>query len=114
MPDSSCNSYKLPATVASRLGSEGPKLCSGNEMTIRPRRYSIRPVFEPGVFERGALLPGKLGVATISSASMRTTCAPKRSFSSLVSPGTDTKVPLDCSPAITAAACSSGCGVSIR
>ena len=58
------------------------------------------------------------GVPSIDPTALRllavATRAAERALSSGVSPGTGTKVPDDCSPAIASAACSSGKAVSTR
>ena len=58
--------------------------------------------------------PAGWASATSSSGSRRSTRAPARAFSSGVSPGTATKVPDDCSPAITSTARRGSSAVSIR
>ena len=57
---------------------------------------------------------GSVGCVTAGRGSTRTTRARERALRSAVSPGNAMKVPLDCSPAMTSAACSEGVELSIK
>ena len=100
------SSNRLPPTVASMLGKDGPRFSIGQDNVTRARRSLV---------ESTAAVVGNEAAATgssrISSVSMR---AAERSFNAGVSPGTGTNVPLDCSPAIISTARRGSMLVSIR
>ena len=60
------SSNRLPATVATRLGSDAPKLSSGHDSTTSARRHTGLP---EAPF--GTPAPGSEGSATSSSSVMR-------------------------------------------
>ena len=100
------SSNRLPATVASRLGNDGPRLAIGQDRVRRARRRRVGSA---------ASVLGRDGAPTgPSRISSRSTRAAERAFSSGVSPGTATNVPLDCSPAMISAALRGSIAVSIR
>ncbi|WBY07897.1 hypothetical protein PIB19_22025 [Sphingomonas sp. 7/4-4] len=82
-------------------------MASGHDKVTRAvrRRPSPPPFGRPD--------PGSEGVATSPSSTSSSTRAACASRSASVSPGTRMKVPVDCSPAMVAAACSSGKAVSM-
>ena len=89
------------------MGSEGPQFVSGQDRVTRARRQS-------DAASLGRRAPGSVGSGTVSRGSSASTRAAARAFSSGVSPGMGTKVPLDCSPAIASAAACGSRAVSIR
>jgi len=80
---------------------------TGQDSTTRAARRVASP-------DLGRPDPGSDGTATSPSSVSSSTRAACASRSSSVSPGTRTKVPVDCSPAIVAAAWASGKAVSIQ
>lgn len=72
---------------------------------------AVRRVASPDL---GSPEPGSDGAATSPSSIKSSTRAACPARSSSVSPGTRTKVPVDCSPAIVSAACCNGKAVSIQ
>ncbi|KTS37599.1 hypothetical protein NS228_00040 [Methylobacterium indicum] len=105
-PVSGRSSNRLPATVARRFGREGPRFSIGQDRVTRARRRRAGSI---------AAVVGSEGASTgASNTSRRSTRAAERSLSSGVSPGTGTKVPLDCSPAIVSATRRGSLAVSRR
>ena len=105
-PLTALSSNRLPATVATRLGSDGPRFASGQDrVTVARVMRSPSTLPADGSERRGT---------ASSRMSRATTRAAERSLSSGVSPGTATKVPLDCSPAMISAARRGSIGVSSR
>ncbi|CAM5692718.1 hypothetical protein STENM223S_01603 [Streptomyces tendae] len=91
---SSPSSKRFPAMVVCRVARSVPMFSIGNSTTARAARTSS-----------GRVRDGSDGPRTPSSRTS-TTCAACRSRRRGDSPGTATKVPLDCSPAMAAAASS--------
>jgi hypothetical protein len=99
------HSKRLPATAARMFGMEGPVLASGQEIVTSARRK------RPWV----GRATGRLGFSPSSSSAMRSTrAACRRSTRSAAGPVSLTKVAVEASPAITAAASASSTSVSIR
>ncbi len=86
------SSKRLPAVAASRVAMSVPMFSIGNSTLMRA-----------AITSAGGHRDGSDG-GPEPTGTRSTTRAPKRSRSSSLSPGTAVKVPLDCSPAITAAA----------
>ena len=91
-----------------KVGQRGPVFSSGQESVTSAVRRTLSVEFF-GVPE-----PGKEGRSAVPNSVICSTRAAKRSRNSSVSPGTRMKVPVDCSPAMIAAASSSGKAVSIQ
>jgi hypothetical protein len=107
-PDSCFSSNRFPATVAITFGSDRPRFSLGQDkVTLACLQRGLDS-------SRGAAAPGSEGPSTSRTISSRSTRAAARAFSSGVSPGTGTNVPLDCSPAMLSAAASGESAVSIR
>ncbi len=99
------HSKRLPATAAMMFGIDGPVFASGQEIVTSARRK--RPLVGRAT--------GRLGWSPASSSAMRSTrAACRRSTRSAAAPVSFTKVAVEASPAITAAASATSMSVSMR